>query len=177
MPMNLKLITIFSALLIIFISIFGCASVQQPTDDTKYKSDFNFIFRYGVTMRNELNTFAGTYVKDMVMDPPVITKLCLSEEEGNTIYQKMAEIDFFDYPDQFVVQVPLGQSRGWVTPCCIYYFKVECDSKVKELWWGDCITNKDEKVDKLRELIKLIISIIESKEEYKRLPPAKGGYI
>ena len=60
-----------------------------------------------------------------------------------------------------------------VTPYSSYYFKVEYNSQIKELWWEDKITNKDEKADRLRELIKLIRDIVESKEEYKKLPAAK----
>ena len=34
-------------------------------------SSFNLISKYGVRAKNELNTFEGTYTKDMVMDPSI----------------------------------------------------------------------------------------------------------
>ena len=113
----------------------------------------------------------------MVMDTSITVNISLSEEELDRIYKKMVEIDFFDYPDEFSVSVPAGESFGMVTPCSSYYFKVEYDSKIKELWWEDEITNEDKKAGRLRELIKLIRDIIESKEEYQKLPAPTSGYI
>jgi len=58
----------------------GCiySSSDQP--------DFNLIFKYGVTARNELNTFQGTYTKDMISDPSITVDLSLTEEELSRIY-------------------------------------------------------------------------------------------
>ena len=138
---------------------------------------FNLEFRYGVTAGNILDTFKGTYTKDMVIDPPIIIELSLSEEEKDIICQKMIEIDFFNYPDEFSVNVPPGEMIGLVTPHNSYYFKVEYDSRIKELRWEDDITNPDEKADRLREPITLIRSIIESKEEYQELPEPTSAYL
>jgi len=139
-------------------------------------SNFNLIFKYGVTARNELNTFAGTYTKDMIMDPSITVELSLTEEELDRIYQKMLEIDFFDYPDEFSVYVAPRRLTVIVTPYSSYYFKVEYNSSIKELRWEDEIKNRNEEADKLRELIGLIRDIIESKEEYQKLPEPSGGY-
>jgi hypothetical protein len=164
----------------LFLLLTGCESIataQGAADNTSPKSDFNFIFQYGVTGGNELDTFQGTYTKDMVIDPPITINLSLSKEEMGSIYQKMLEIDFFNYPDDFTVTVPPGELTGMVTPYSSYYFMVESKSGEKELKWEDKITNPDEKAGKLRELITLIRSMIESKEEYKQLPEAKSGYL
>lgn len=103
--------------------------------------------------------------------------MSLTKEEMSKIYQKMLEINFFDYPDKFSVTAPIGEAVGMVTPCSSYYFKVANDSRIKELSWADCVTNKNERADKLRELIRYIQSIIESKKEYRELPTPKGGYL
>jgi len=160
--------------LVLVAALSGTVGCSAPPP---HPSNFNMIFKYGVGAGNELNTFEGTYTKDMIMDPPITVDISLSKEELDTIYQKMIEINFFGYPDQFSVFVPPGESVGMLTPYCSYYFKVEYDSKVKELSWEDNIINEDKKAEKLRELIKLIRDIIESKEEYKQLPPPRGGYI
>jgi hypothetical protein len=159
------------ALVVALQGVIGCD--EQPSEE----SDFNLIFKYGITARNELNTFKGTYTKDMVMDPPITVELSLSKGEMDRIYQKMVEIDFFDYPDKFSVSVPPDEPIGMVTPYASYYFKVEYDSQIKELRWEDEITNPDEKADRLRELIMFIRDIVESKEEYKKLPEPTSGYI
>ena len=160
--------------LVLVAALLGTAGCSAPPPSP---SNFNLIFKYGVGARNELNTFDGTYTKDMIMDPPITVNLSLSREELDRIYHKMIEINFFGYPDEFSVSIPPGQSVGMVTPYCSYYFRVEYNSKVKELWWEDNIINQDEKAEKLRELIKLIKDIIESKEEYKKLPSPSSGYL
>ncbi|MFC1949538.1 hypothetical protein ACFLW0_05140 [Chloroflexota bacterium] len=159
------------ALIVAVIGLTGCSA--PPAD----VSNFNLIFRYGVTARNELNTFEGTYTKDMIMDPSITVELSLTEEELDRIYQKMVEIDFFDYPDEFSVPIAPGGLVTMVTPYSSYYFEVEYDSTVKELRWEDEIMNQNEEADKLRELIRLIRDIIESKEEYKELPSPTSGYM
>jgi hypothetical protein len=160
-----------SVLAAILLSTFGCNTCPQQ------ESDFNFIFKYGVMARNELDTFQGSYAKDMVLGLPARTQLYLSEEEMDRIYQKMVAIDFFNYPDEFSVSTVPGEPIGMVTPHASYYFKVEYNSQIKELSWDDDITNPDEKADKLRELISLIRDIIESREEYQKLPEPRSGYL
>ena len=64
-----------------------------------------------------------------------------------------------------------------VTPFSSYHIMVYSHGVVvKELYWDDEIFNKDEKADALRELFSLIIEIIESKPEVKRMPQPRAGY-
>lgn len=156
------------------------SGTESPVKHEPRESNFNLIFRYGIMAGNTLDTFQGTYVKDMVRDPSIRIDLALTEEEMDSIYQKMVEIDFFNYPDRFSISVPPGVPTGVFTPYSSYYFKVEYNSKIKELWWDDKIVYKDykdEKADRLRELIKLIMDIFESKEEYKKLPEPSSAYL
>lgn len=149
---------------------FSCHTQQSTA------SNFNLLFKYGVALNNKLDTFNNTYTKDMIMAPSITADLALTNQEKQKIYDKMIEIDFFNYPDKFAITVPPGQIVGMVTPSSSYYFHVEYDSKKKDLSWDDNITNNDTKADKLRELIRLIQDIVEAKDEYKRLPPPSGGY-
>ena len=159
------------ALVVAVLGMVGCSPSPSA------QSDFNLIFKYGVGAKNELNTFEGTYTRDMISDPSITVPLSLTEEEQDRIYKKMVEIDFFDYPEEFSVSITAGERVGIVTPHSSYYFEVEYDSKIKTLWWEDNIINEDEKADKLRELIQLIKDIIESKDEYQKLPEPKSGYM
>jgi hypothetical protein len=170
----MKKALLFMASLLLAIILFGVTSCDNPAP---VESSFNLIFKYGVTAKNELDTFKGKFTKDMITDPSITIELSLSEVEKESIYQKMVEIDFFSYPDRFKVNVPPGELTGMVTPYSTYYFKAEYDSQVKELWWGDEITNPDQKAEKLRGLIMLIRNIVESKEEYKKLPEPRSGYL
>jgi hypothetical protein len=170
----MKKAPLFMTSLLLAIILLGATGCDNPAPE---KPSFNLIFKYGVTAKNELDTFKGKFTKDMITDPSITIELSLSEEEMESIYQKMMEIDFFNYPDRFKVNVPPGELTGMVTPYSTYYFKVEYNSQVKELWWGDEITNPDQKAEKLRELIMLIRNIVESKEEYKQLPEPRSGYL
>ncbi len=143
---------------------------------TSPTSSINLVFKYGVEAKNELNTFAGTFTKDMTVDPSITVQLSLTPEEMIRIMQKMEEINFFEYPDNFFVKVPSGSPTTMVTPHSSYYFKVQYKSGIKELQWDDKIKNPDAQASNLRELIQLIKNIIESKDEYKSLPTPRGGY-
>jgi hypothetical protein len=134
------------------------------------------ILEYGVGAKNKLDTFARTYTKDMITSPSITVSLYLTTEELRRIYKKMLEINFFDYPDKFVVHPP-GDIIGIQTPFSSYYFIVEYNSKIKKLSWNNDIVYVDEKAGKLNELIRLITDIISSKEEYQKLPEPRGGYL
>jgi hypothetical protein len=164
----------------LFLYLTGCDNTNPAkgsAENTPQESEFNFIFKYGFSGRNTLDTFKGTYTKDMGLDAPITIELQLSQEEMNSIYQKMTEIDFFNYPDKFSVTVPIGVPETRVMPYSTYFFKVTYHGRTKELLWHEKVTNSEERADKLRESIKLIRDIIESKEEYKKLPEAKSGYL
>ena len=156
----------------IFLFIAGCAEATLTQE-----GDFNFIFKYGVTAKNEIDTFHDKFTKDMINDPSITVNLSLTEEEMDSIYQKMVEIDFFNYPVEFKVAVPAGEQTRLVTPYSTYYFTVEKGGTVKVLRWEDEIKNPDVKADKLKELIHLIRDIIELKPEYQVLPEPSGGYM
>jgi hypothetical protein len=155
----------------------GCNNAPPADTGLPSGTGFNFSLRYGVNARNEIDTFNGKFTKDMVADPPVTIDFSLTPEEMDRICAKMAEIDFFCYPPDFAVSVPAGGLVSMVTPFSTYIFKVQKDSSITKLRWEARITNPDEKADKLKELINLIIGIIEAKEEYKALPKPTSGYL
>ncbi len=165
------------AILIIVSSIVLILAGCGGAGDNAQEEGFNFIFKYGVTGRNTLDTFEGTFTKDMVTDPAITISFNLTAEEMDSIYQKMVEIDFFNYPDKFSITVPEGELKTEVTPYATYYFKVAYDGNIKELLWDDKYTNSDAQADKLKELIHLIRDIIELKPEYQVLPEPTSGYL
>lgn len=129
---------------------------------------FNLIFRYGVGGKNELDTFKQTYTKDMATDPPITIKFKLLDNEMAGIYQEINARQLFDMADE------LTDERMFITPCSSYYLKVQMDSVQKELSWDDC---RGKASDRLKQFTGYIISIIESNEEYKKLPAPRGGYL
>ena len=160
----------------VFLMISTCLLLVLIGCNPTPSSDFNLVFKYGVGAKNILDTFDGTFTRDMVSEPSITVELSLSEKELGDIYHKMAEINFVDYPDNFSVAPSSSEVYGIQTPYHSYYFKIQYNSKIKELWWEDRIVYEDRQADKLRELIRLIWDIVESKEEYKQLPEPTSGY-
>lgn len=142
-------------------------------------SDFNLIFQYGYGGINGdvLNTFNGTYTKYLGKDPSVTIDFILSDEDMDGIYQKMIETNFFCYPDKFVIPVPEGELVSGTSEYQGYYFRVECNHRIKVLEWRDNILNKNDDAMNLRGVIIRIIRIIQSKDEYWELPAPKGLHI
>ena len=138
---------------------------QKPTPQS---TSFNLIFKYGVGAKNELNTFAQTYTKDMVMDPSVTIKLKLTDNELTGIYQKLNDLKLFNESTKPI------EGNVMVTPCSSYYLKVQINSEQKELSWNNC---QGRMSDKFQQFTSYVIQIIESKEEYKKLPTPQGGYL
>jgi len=136
------------------------------------QGDFNLVFKYGVGAKNELDTFRGTYTKDMVIDASITIRLILSQQERAQIYQKMIEIGFFDYSESFPARLDY-----FVIPSSDFYIKVENGSRTKEVSWNSNSQLETNIEEGLHDLVELVSSIVEQKLEYKILPPARGGYL
>jgi hypothetical protein len=149
-------------------------SCSQSTNPLETR-DFNLKFSYGVNARNILNTFQNTYTKDLIVDGVITIPFTLSNNDFKQILDKMNEIKIFEYPDTFVV--PTWDTTTTIIPFSTYKFEVSYNSSIKYLYWSDNIINANNNATKLRELIKLLTRIIQSKPEYLQLPPAKGGYL
>jgi len=150
--------------------VFKQLNTSSQNSSTGKPANFNLIFKYGVGAKNELNTFEQTYTKDMVMDPSITIKFKLSDSELAGIYQKINDLKLFDKNEELTE----GDINTFVTPCSNYYLKVQIDSIQKELSLDDC---RGKVNDAFQQFADYIISVIESKEEYKKLPDPNGGYL
>jgi hypothetical protein len=160
-------------MLILVVSIATYMYFQKLSGDSYDSSQnvINIIFKYGVGAKNELNTFNGTYTRDMVVDPSITIWMILSQEELRQIQQKIAEIDLFSFPDSF----PLNPSR-FVTPEVDYYIKVQNGTQVKEITWSDNSLMESNVQNSLDQLVNFLISMIQQKPEYKALPTPRSAY-
>ena len=140
---------------------------ESTSTSVSTTSRFNFTFKYGVGAINELNTFDKTFTKDMIMGSPIKVNLKLSENELNNIYEKINELRLFSKSPES------SQANAFVTPCSSYSLKVQENTDQKELSWNNC---RGKISDEFQQFSNFVVSLIESKEEYKNLPVAKGGY-
>ena len=154
-------------ILLLAISLAVYLSTQKPSDD-----DFNLVLKYGVGAKNVLNTFTEKYTKDLIILPPVTTKLILTSQEKMQILQKIDEMNFFSFPSTF----PLNPDV-WVTPQIDYYFFVQNCSQTKEISWNSNSLIETDIENCLNQLVSYITGLIEQKPEYKALPTPQGGYL
>ena len=135
------------------------------------KGQFDFVFKFGVGGKNELNTFDNTFTKDLVMDPPQKLALKLTAEEKQKIYNKLKEIDFDQMADG--AELPCAAAQPHST-CKLV---VTMDGHQKTIAWSGSDNPADSTCVKLAGLQQLIISIIFNRDEYKRAKPIRGGYL
>ena len=161
MKNKILLIIIIIALVVVGFVLFNPAG--EP-------ADFNLIFKYGVGAKNELNTFDQTYTKDMVLDPSITIEFNLTDSELAGIYQKINDLKLLENNEEPTE----GNMAVLRTPCSSYYLKVQINSTQKELFWDNC---QGKISDRFQQFTNYVIQIIESKEEYKKLPIPQGGYL
>lgn len=160
-------------MLILAVSVAAYLSFQNLSGGSFNSADsFNLVFKYGVGVRNELNTFSGTYTKDMVTDPSITIRMILSQEELRQIQQKITEMDLFSFPDNF----PLN-SYGGVTPQTDCYIKVQNGTQIKEISWSTNSQMDSNIQNGLEQLVSFLRGIIEQKPEYKALPTPRSAYL
>ncbi len=176
--MNLKIKwALLALLLFVMIGVVAYTQEHQKTQSSDTEQSisisFNLIFKYGVGARNELNTFDGTFTKDMIVDDPITIPLELTSAELEGIRQKIDELNLFK--EQKTYQ---GDTFTMVSPCSSYDLSVESGGVQKRLTW-DCEkpTGNSSENPELDTFAEYIRSIVESKEAYKKLPEPQGGYL
>ena len=172
-----KQIVILIHCLLCLIIFSGCG---LSTNLVQNNQSFHFILKYGQYAKNVLNTFEGTFTKDMVVDSIITIKFALSQEELDSIQNKMVEINIFEYPEKYQPWQDDGPPSNSVidhTSYNTYYFKIQLGNQLKEIFWTDSNWSKATKAIRLRNLISQIVMMIESKKEFKKLPPPLGLYL
>ncbi|WP_042414061.1 hypothetical protein [Geomicrobium sp. JCM 19038] len=130
--------------------------------------DFDFSLWYGITGANEINTYEGTYTKDLAEGGDVTTELALTNEEMNVIYEQMRSVDILNTP------------RYVSTTTCVHpydenHLTMTVNGEVIEREWIHAMCGEPE--ERLAELVEIIHQeMIEPRSEYQNLPEATGGY-
>jgi hypothetical protein len=136
-------------------------------DDQMLKIDLQYGFR------DELNTFARTLQKDLVLDGTVTVPFWLTSDEQDQILQKALGIDFFSLPDTLQREPGVFISPD-PSPDLL---RLQYGSQEKTVVWYYPQDPNDTQWKALLELRNVIIQVIQTKPEYKVLPAARGGYL
>ncbi len=166
---HLLLLLMQLSLCLIFV---GCSKTITQPDPQLLK--IHFYYGFG----NELNTIEQTYTKDLVMDGYITVAFWLTEAEQERISNKLDAVDFFSFPDTLIYQmgpdsimVSIHPDPGW------QFLRVADENRDKIVYWRYPLPDENEFVPRLVELKNMIIDIIETKPEYKKLPPSRGGRV
>lgn len=171
---RLKLISV----LFIIIGIIYFSKTVIIQNHINYPNDYNFILKYGVGGKNEINTFTDTFTKDTV-DGSITINLKLSDEDKYKIFNEMKKISIMDINNRFKIRTP------YIEPCDSSYLKVEFDNVERVFTWStknfdikfDIEMKEKEINDKeyiqlkqISDLSRFIQEIINNHEEVKKLP-------
>lgn len=131
---------------------------------------FDFKISFGVDAKNIIDTYNDTFTKDLIPGSAT-ANLKFTDDEMDSFYGEMKKIEILKYPDIFK-----PQNNVIMQPHSTYDIKVQVDGMVKEIHWVDDNDSQEPKAVALRNLINHISNIIYSKDKYRKMPAAKGGY-
>lgn len=133
-------------------------------------ADFAFIFEWSWCNPDIVDTFQHTYTQKNLTETWAITPLTLTDAEMTAIYQKMVEVNFFAYPEEY--RPHYADGRGVSAPALLYKFTVRNDGKTHVVDWIDASPNPpaNEEARRLKELGEFIIAITQTHPEVTQLP-------
>jgi hypothetical protein len=146
--------------LIVLISNLGCDLGQSPNPDPQYLKIY-----YKYFYRNYVDTFNGTLTKDLAADGTITVPFWLTLEEQDSILAELNRTGFYDLPNTIpgTPGIRLEPDPG------PQVLRIEFGGRVHQVTWF--ITSGNEQILRLSQFIR---DLVESKPEYKNLPPARG---
>jgi len=140
--------------------------LQIPFDVTK-QDKFEFVLKYGVNQKNEINTIEKKLVKDLQNGEVVeASDFELSEQERGQIYKEMV---LTNYLGEKELSTECNRK-----PAVSYDLSVQINSGERHYQWTECQNNEDD--GQMTELAQAIIKIVQAGSIYKQLPEVKGYY-
>ncbi|MGM1049716.1 MAG: DUF4362 domain-containing protein [Bacillota bacterium] len=141
--------------------------VLQIPFDVKKQDTFEFVLKYGVGLRNEINTLDQVLVKDLQNgETAVVSDFQFTPEERQKIYKAMV---LANYLEKKQLSTSCNQK-----PHEKYDLTVYINNRDLHYEWSEC--DKTEDAQQMKALINEIINIVKAKDVYKQLPAVKGGY-
>ena len=152
---------------IFFFLLSGCGTstdVEKIHDEQLVKIHLQFGFV------DELNTFEGTFTKDLVEDGSITVEFWFSKEDQESIIELAQEVSFFSLPNTIPTKPGVGMDPN-PSPDSLRINFEDMDNKV--VW---SYPNDPEDIDymKVIELSEHIMSLVKESETYKLLPEARG---
>lgn len=152
-------------------SLSACGLESNTMPETM-PDDFDFFIRYGFQAKNEINTYDGTFTKDLIKDGTMTVDMILTDEELQWIYSKMRSINI-----AATKNLEPKSTDCYLEPASSYILDITMNGENVSLIFNTrhCDLTRD-----MKQLITLVndihSQIIAEKDEYKQLPEPRGGY-
>jgi hypothetical protein len=140
-------------------------------------SDFGFVASYGPYAKNRIDTFAGTFTKDIISQtkPNPTTTLQLTAEQMASLYEDLRAINILDYPDSLD---PSNTGKTGITASTpiSYSLQIRAGGIEKAIRWDHGEFARTDQAKSLLDWFERLRAMIEATPEYQRMPPLEGGY-
>lgn len=149
----------------------GAGTTSLPTT---LPDDFGFIAGFSVHGKDVLDTFAGTFQKDMGLPPGTTahTSLSLTPAQLEEVYAELVALDILSYPTDYAPKAEL-----WASTSEFYYLRFRVDGVEKEVRWEEGTLSEEPRAVALRAWFDKLRDLVYQTPEYKALPPIRGGYV
>ncbi len=148
----------------------GCCIFSSPSG-VSHDVQFVQIFMHTNAL-DELDTFRGTYQKDLIPGT-VKTTMWLTTREQDIIANALDHYRFFSLPDTIYKRPTYQSVEPDLGPQML---RIKYKNQDKTVVWDSPIDPHNKSKYFIERLTQLIWDIVTSKPEYKALPPTKGGY-
>lgn len=140
-----------------------------------YPDDFNFCLNYNTDGKCQIDTYKGTFTKDLVLDGTKTIDFVIPDSVKKDIYRMIVDLNITSFPKRLKVD---GMS---VSPSCDYKLTVTINGKTKNIVWEEgfptsMTDNLPEDNVKFLRLVKYVSDYIHNTDEYRKMPKANGGY-
>lgn len=151
----------------------GCEGEQakiellQISFDVTKQDKFEFVLKYGVNLKNEINTIDMKLVKDLQNgEVASVSDFGFTEQERGQIYKEMV---LANYLDEKELSAECNRK-----PAVSYDLMVQINNGERHYQWTECQNTEDD--GQMTELAHAIIKIVQAGSIYKQLPEVKGHY-
>ncbi len=167
--------------MVLLVALTACTPTlipQATATPIQMADNFSFVFTdfgCGFAPFDILDTKSGTLIHTPIESTDSITlPFQITEVELKMVFEKIVEIEFFDYPSDFTI--PADFFAVTEAPISAYTISITNGDITNSVNWTGITPITDyPKASQLFELIKLIREIIQNHPEYHELPPPTAG--
>ena len=158
----------------VLLSITSFAALPQSQPIERRHRNFSFRFEFGCeAVPDVYDSFTRIFTRTWLNFPErkeQNVSVVLSEAQMDHIHRAIHEINFFDYPSQFVGVPPVEQTIVTI-PHLRYLMEVRESGAAHRVRWTDSTKPSTERADRLRALFSLLMGFLREHSEVKKLPP------